>query len=163
MPAPPRADIDTLVTTLLEAGVEFIVVGGAAAVLHGAPITTQDLDIVPRRTEDNVARLLATLVQMDAVIREPANRGLRPTAPLLSGGGQLLLLTRLGPMDVLGTLHDKRGYDELLPNSEPMGEGARSIRVLDLDTLIEVKTAAARPKDKLVLPILLALRERKGR
>ncbi len=127
MPAPPRADIDTLVTTLLEAGVEFIVVGGAATVLHGAPITTQHLDIVPRQTEENIARLFATLVRLDAVIREPANRGLRPSVPLLSGGGQLLLLTRLGPMDVLGTLQDTRGYDELLPKSEQMGEGSRSL------------------------------------
>jgi hypothetical protein len=49
---PIQADLDALIQALLAARIEFIVVGGAAAVLHGAPITTQDLDIVHRRTAD---------------------------------------------------------------------------------------------------------------
>jgi hypothetical protein len=56
MPHPDRADLDALVQSLLEARVELIVVGGAAAVLHGAPIATQDLDIVHRRTPENTQR-----------------------------------------------------------------------------------------------------------
>ena len=58
MPHPGRADLDALVAALVDAGVDFIVVGGAAAVLHGAPTSTVDLDIVHRRSEENVARLL---------------------------------------------------------------------------------------------------------
>jgi hypothetical protein len=50
---PAQADLDALIQALLAANIEFIVVGGAAAVLHGAPITTQDLDIVRRRTAEN--------------------------------------------------------------------------------------------------------------
>lgn len=53
IPHPPSADLDALIEALLGAGVEFIVVGGAAAILHGAAVTTQDLDIVHRRTADN--------------------------------------------------------------------------------------------------------------
>jgi hypothetical protein len=75
------------------------------------------------------------------------SRGLRPTAELLSGGGQLLLSTSLGPLDVLCALHDQRGYDELLPKTEVLTEGPRQIRLLDLPTLM--------------LPILIALRDRK--
>jgi hypothetical protein len=53
--------------TLREGGVEFAVVGGLAAVLNGAPVNTFDLDIVPARTEANVAKLLGVLETLDAM------------------------------------------------------------------------------------------------
>jgi hypothetical protein len=62
---PTVADPEALLTELAADQVEFIVVGGTAAVLHGAPIATQDLDIVHRRTEENVARLMNVLVRLD--------------------------------------------------------------------------------------------------
>lgn len=154
---PREADLDALIQLLVEAGIEFIVVGGAAAVLHGAPTTTRDLDIVHRRTVENVDRLVALLERLDAVIREPGNRRLRPSASLLLGNGQLNLSTQLGPLDPLCILHDGRGYDELLPLTEIVSDEAVSLRVLDLPTLIAVKAAAGRPKDRIVVPILLAL------
>lgn len=153
---PPQADLDALIQALLRAGVEFIVVGGAAAVLHGAPITTQDLDIVHRRTADNVQRLSQLLAELDATFR---GRDLRPSPELLAGSGQLNLSTNLGPLDPMCVLHDGRGYEELLPHTTVLTDGSSAIRVLDLDTLIGVKAAAARARDKLVLPILLALRD----
>ena len=78
---PSAADLQALLAKLSDAGVEFIIVGGAAAVMQGAPITTNDLDIVHRRTPENVARLLEVLQQIDATMRyDFAHRGLRPTA-----------------------------------------------------------------------------------
>jgi hypothetical protein len=53
----------------IAAGVRFIVVGGAAAVIHGAPITTQDLDIVPDQSSDGIDRLADALVRLDACFR----------------------------------------------------------------------------------------------
>lgn len=53
------------------------------------------------------------------------------------------------------------GYEELLSHSIEMHVDERPLRVLDLDTLIEVRAAANRPKDRLVLPILLALRDQR--
>ena len=53
---PPTADLEALLRELVDANVEFIVVGGAAAVIHGAPVTTQDLDIVPRQHPGDVER-----------------------------------------------------------------------------------------------------------
>lgn len=157
MSHPEQADLDALITALLEGGVELIVVGGAAAVLQGAPVTTQDLDIVHRRTPENVGRLLEVLVELDAFGREPDRRRLRPTAEHLLGTGQLNLSTSLGPLDPLCRLHDGRGYEELLAHSEVLTDGKLEIRVLDLPTLIEVKSATGRAKDRLVVPILLAL------
>lgn len=66
---PKAADLGALLTALSDAGVEFIVVDGAAAVLQGAPITTLDLDVVHRRTPENVARLLGVLLRLNATMR----------------------------------------------------------------------------------------------
>ena len=55
---PAEADIGALLEALAEAGVEHIVVGGVAALLHGAPLPTRDLDIVPRQSADNLDRLM---------------------------------------------------------------------------------------------------------
>jgi hypothetical protein len=70
------------------------------------------------------------------------------------------LSTALGPLDPLCVLHDGRDYDDLLPHTIVLRDGPSEIRVLDLETLIAVKTAAGRARDKLVVPILLALRDR---
>ena len=76
MSHPKQADLAALIDALVQGGVEFVVVGGAAAVLHGAPTSTQDLDLVHRRTDDNVDRLLAMLEAHDAGWRQ--GRGGRP-------------------------------------------------------------------------------------
>jgi hypothetical protein len=154
---PSAANLAALLAKLCDAGVEFIVVGGAAAVIHGAPLTTKDLDIVHRRTPENVARLLEVALQLDATMRyDFANRGLRPTAEMLAGRGQINLSTLLGPFDPLCEIGDRQGYDELVAHSELLVEEGRLLRVLDLPTLIAMKTKAGRPKDRLMLPILIA-------
>ena len=162
---PTVADPEALLAELLADRVEFIIVGGTAAVLHAAPIATQDLDIVHRRTEENVARLMNVLVRLDAVIRyDLSNRGLRPTATMLLGRGQINLSTSLGPLDPLCELGEGQGYDELFPHTEVMSDGGLTIRVLDLPTLIEIKAKTGRAKDRVALPVLIAtLEERKLR
>jgi hypothetical protein len=139
--------------------VEFIVVGGAAAVLHGAPITTEDLDIVHRRTPGNVSRLQNLLQELDAHVRELANRRLVPQESALLGEGHVLLSTRLGPLDCLGTLIDGRGFEELLSHSDSFADEGAEFRVMDLSTLIDIKTKTGRAKDRLMLPVLVALAE----
>jgi hypothetical protein len=126
-------------------------------VLQGVPITTTDLDIVHRRTPENVARLLEVLLSLDATMRyDMARRGLRPTAQMLAGRGQVNLSTSLGPIDPLCELDAGQGYDELLPHSVSVRDEGRLLHVLDLPTLIAAKTRAGRPKDRIVLPILIA-------
>jgi hypothetical protein len=148
---------------LFQANVEFIVVGGAAAVLQGAPITTLDLDIVHLRTADNVARLLDVLLRLDAVMRfDFAQRRLRPTPEMLSGRGHVNLSTTLGPIDPLCEVGDASGYDELLPHSELIEDQGLRIRVVDLPTLISLKLKAGRPKDRMAVPILVATLEERA-
>ena len=159
MPSPTDADVGQLLRRLVDAGVEFIVVGGAAAVLHGAPITTEDLDIVHRRTPENVSRLETLLRDLDAHVRELATRRLVPQESAFLGEGHVLLSTRLGPLDCLGALVDGRGFEELVSHSESFADEGAEFRVLDLSTLIDVKTKTGRAKDRLMLPVLIALAE----
>jgi hypothetical protein len=147
---PATADLEALLRELVAAGVKFIVVGGAAAVIHGAPVTTQDLDIVPQQDEAGIARLLGVLRELDTRFR-----------PVRAGQGQLNLITKYGPLDILLRLHDARGYDELLAHSVELVDQELAIRVVDLDTLIEIKQATGRARDALVVPLLIAIRERR--
>lgn len=157
MSPPPTADLEALLKAITEAGVEVIVVGGVAAVLHGAPITTQDLDVVYRRSPANIERLETLLHQLDAEARDPAGRRLRPGRSHLEAGGILLLNTRFGPFDPMARLADGRGYEDLLPYTEVLEAADLRVRVLDLPTLVEVKTQAGRPKDRAMVPHLLTL------
>jgi len=160
---PSQADLEGLLDLLSEAGIEYIVVGGAAAVLHGAPITTQDVDIVHRPDPGNVDRLLDLLAKIDARVRDPAGRVLRPSREDLLGEGQLNLTTTSGPLDVLCRLHDGRDYAELAPSTVIMSDGTWHLRVLDLPTLIQIKSTTGRARDRLVVPILLALQRERER
>ncbi len=162
MPGPRVADVGELLRQLADAGVEFIVVGGAAAVIHGAPITTEDLDIVHRRTPENVSRLKTVLDQLDAHVRELANRRLPPQESALLGEGHVLLSTRVGPLDCLGMLADGRGFEELLPHTESIEEEGIEFRIVDLATLIDLKRKTGRAKDRLMLPVLVALADELG-
>ncbi len=162
MSRPKQADLAALIESLTSAGVEFIVVGGAAAVLHGAPTSTIDLDIVHRQTVDNVSRLMSVLKRLDTIYRDPAGRHIVPTQDDLMGKGQLSLVTELGPLDPLCRLHDGRGFDELITHTVILSDEEVSICVLDLKTLIEIKESTKRPRDQLVVPLLAALLERKS-
>ena len=138
--------------------VDFILVGGMAAVLHGAPITTQDLDIVPLREAGNISRLQRVLADLNARYRgQPSGRIIRPTDEALAGAGHNNLMTDLGPIDVLGELAPGQGYDQILPHTTRMTDGSVCLNVISLEKLIEVKTEAGRAKDRLVLPILMKL------
>lgn len=141
------ADLLGMVTVLLDHEVEFIIIGGVSAVLQGAPVTTFDLDIVHRRSPENIDRFLGALRELDAAFRLH-RRDIPPQASHLSGPGHSLLRTRLGPLDALGQVDIvNQDYDGLLPFTREMVLDDRSIRVLKLDTLIEIKRGIGRPKD----------------
>ena len=154
--------LTALLDALLEAEVEFVVIGGLAAVLHGAPLATADLDIVHRKTPENVARLLPVLLGLRARARADS-RNLPPTSSALMGRGHVLLDSDLGPVDVLCEIGDGQDYDWLLPRSEEVPRGARRVRIVTLPTLIELKTAAGRIKDRMAIPVLVATLEERER
>lgn len=148
-----------LIEKLVDAEVEFIVVGGIAGILAGSSQTTDDLDIVFRVTEDNVKRLMSVLEEIDATYVDLANRAVRPTPEKLRENRLNLFETDLGRFDVLPQLSDRWTYENLLPRSVPYASENATFRALGLDGLIEVKKAAGRPKDRQSLPVLERLRE----
>jgi hypothetical protein len=152
-----------ILRALVEADVEFVLVGGLAAVLNGAPVHTFDVGIVHSREQANAERLLAVLDVLESVFRAQPERRLKPTLSHLSRPGHLNLLTRFGPLDVLGSIGRGLGYEDLLPDTAVLDIGSSTtIRVLTLEKLIELKQELGGEKDRAMLPILRrTLRERK--
>lgn len=160
----PTPDFLAILRTLHEHRVDFIVVSGVAGVLHGAPISTFDLDLVHSRKPENVDRLLAALEELDAHDRTSKSTKLKVTRAHLASAGHHLLLTEAGPLDLLGVIGHDRGYEDLLIQTIEMGvaEGLR-VRVLELASLIKIKEEAAREKDQAVLAILRRTLEEKAK
>lgn len=151
-----------ILQALVKHRVEFVVVGGVAAVLQGAAIMTFDLDIVHERGTANVELLLAALRELDAHYRSRPE--MAPSAGHLASPGHQLLMTSCGPLDVLGSVGENRGYSELLPASVVMEIGGLRVMVLDLPAIIRSKEEAGGEKDLAALPLLrrvLSEREKK--
>ncbi len=134
--------------------VEFIVVGGVAAILEGAPISTFDLDIVYRRSDENNARLAVALRQVNAHYRDPAGRHIVPDAAKLATINVNLLDTDLGDLDVLERIRGDLSYQELLDRVVEYEVADLRLKVANLETVIESKEHANRDKDRATLPIL---------
>lgn len=133
--------------------------------LHGAPVTTFDLDVLHSRDSENIARLLSALEELEAVYRAQPERHLRPGASHLESPGHQLLLTKFGPLDVLGMIGNSRTWEDLRGHTQTMEiDPGVDVRVLDLETLISIKEELGFPKDAAVLPVLRqALKARSGR
>lgn len=160
-PSPP--DFEAILKTLAKHEVRFIVVGGVAAVLHGAPVTTFDLDLVHSRNPDNLARLVLALEELDAYYRGRGDQRLRPIAGNLAYPGHHLLMTKYGPLDLLGTIGAGRGFDELLEGSTELEISGLHLKVLSLEAVIEAKEFAGSEKDRAMLPLLRQTLNEKGK
>jgi len=134
--------------------VDFVVVGGVAAILEGAPISTFDLDVVFHRTPENNARLVAALRELNASYKDPAGRHIVPDSSKLDSFNIHLLKTDLGPLDVLSRVGDDLFYEQLLDRSIDYEVEGLRLKVLNLETVIECKEIAGRDKDHAALPIL---------
>ena len=142
--------------------VEYVVVGGVAAVIHGAPLATFDLDALVRLSDENANRLIEALTALDARYREHQTN-IRPTKKDLLAGDHLLLMTTAGPLDILGHIGDNDRYEDLLNSTTEIEMNIGAFRVLDLDELIRQKRRTNRPKDRASLEMLEeVLRHRQG-
>lgn len=160
----PGPDFFALLQELAERHVDFIIVGGIGAVLQGAPIATFDIDLVHARDPENLDRLVSGLTALDAHYREHVERRLRPDATSLAGPGHHLLMTRAGPLDLLGAVTPGLDYADLVGQTIEI-EIARglTVKVLDLAMLVRLKEELGREKDLAVLPILRRTLEERGK
>jgi hypothetical protein len=104
-------DFAAILAALHREKVRFLVVGGVAAVIEGAPVATFDLDVVHERSLRNIERLMICLCALGARYRERPQ--LTPTVDALGSTGLHLLVTRHGPLDVLGAIGRGRDYRAL--------------------------------------------------
>lgn len=161
----PGTDFEALLTELARAEVEFIVIGGVCAALHGSPLATQDLDIVHSRGEKNRKRLARVLRSVEACYRDSLPEKYVPTEHDLASPLHHILITRLGRLDVLGSAHGGLGYEDLLRRTMCVDlDTGVQVRILDLRGLIEMKEAANREKDRLhLIQLRRVLEERQKR
>jgi predicted nucleotidyltransferase len=150
-----------LLRTLASSGVDFILVGGVAAVAHGSPRATQDVDVVYRRDEDNLQKLVDSLSGCHPYLRgAPIGLPFRFDVPTLRAGLNFTLTTDLGWIDLLGEITGGGRYENLVAHSITVEAFGVHCRVLDLETLIRTKRSAGRPKDLEAIAELESLRRR---
>ncbi|MGH7324567.1 MAG: hypothetical protein ACREJ9_07960 [Candidatus Rokuibacteriota bacterium] len=153
-------DFKAIVRVLAEGGVEFVVVGGLAATMHGSARLTYDVDVVYRRTADNMRRLVLTLTPYHPYLRgAPPGLPFRWDAATLHRGLNFTLTTDIGDLDLLGEITGGGDYETLLPQSPGIQVFGIECRCLGLPALVQVKRAAGRPKDLEAIAELEAILE----
>jgi len=141
-------DFPSIIPLLVNAKIEFVIIGGAAAIAHGSARLTEDLDIVYRRTGENIERLVQALAPY-----QPYLRGAPPGLPFkldratMQRGLNFTLTTSLGDIDLLGEIAGGGNYENLAPESIVLEIFGTECRCLNLEQLIHSKRAAGRPKD----------------
>jgi hypothetical protein len=155
---PPRVaplQIEPLLRHLAEHDVDFVIIGGFSLSVHGVVRGTKDIDIVPEPGPANLGRLAGALDAIDAEPLladdfDPAELGIEPDEEGLALGGNWVLRTRLGRLDVMQEVAGVNGYEQLRRGSvEAEVLDAGTFRFAGLDDLIAMKVAAGRPQDEI--------------
>jgi predicted nucleotidyltransferase len=157
-------DFKALLRALAEGGVEFLLIGGVAATVHGSARLTLDVDAVYRRTRENIQRLVLALTPYRPYLRgAPPGLPFRWDAATVERGLNFTLVTDIGDLDLFGEIAGGGSYEDLLPNSVTIQVFGVECRCLSLEQLISVKRAAGRPKDFEAIAELEALLEERSR
>lgn len=149
-----------LLRTLQHHEVRFVLIGGIAARLRGAPLLTEDVDITPDQTDDNLARLSAALRDLGARLRTTSNPdGIEfPIEPeMLNTAESWTLTTRWGDLDLMFVPAGTGGYSDLSKGADTLTvseDGEVTVAVAALSDVIRSKEAAGREKDRAALPLL---------
>ena len=156
-------DILAFVRVLSDAGVDYVVIAGVAANIHGSARTTVDIDVVYGRSAANIERLAVALSPYHPYLRgAPPGLPFAFDAATIGRGLNFILETSLGDIDFLGEVAGGGTFEQLLPHAEVVDLESRRCLVVGLEKLIALKRAAGRPKDREVLAELEALLEERG-
>lgn len=158
-----------ILQTLERHGVLYVVIGGFAALVHGSPYPTYDVDVTPDMSKANLQRLADALNAINPRLHvdddhEPDGAPVVLDATMLARAEIWNLITDLGNVDIVVKPGASRGYVELSGNAErtEIADGL-TVAVASLEDVIRTKAAAGREKDFRVLPELRALSERRNR
>lgn len=153
-------DLEKAITSLVDNGVEFVIIGGVAITLHSSSYITRDLDFCYSRNNSNLTRIVQSLGHFKPRPRDfPKELPYLFDETTLRNGTNFTFETSIGSIDMLGEVKGIGDYQAALSQSVTYEIFGRKINALTLDALILSKNAADRPKDHLVLPELYALRE----
>jgi hypothetical protein len=153
-------DPEAILRVLQEHEVDYVLIGGLAASLHGSPHVTTDVDVTPSRSAENLARLARALRALDARVRSqdaPDGLAFDPTTRTLAQSALLNLTTRHGELDLAFEPAGTRGYDDLIRHALEIEIRDTRVVVASLADVIRSKEAAGREKDRLQLPTLRRL------
>ena len=153
-------DFQALIRALVDGKVEFVLVGGLAATVHGSARLTQDVDVVYSRSEANIARLVEALEPLNPYLRgAPPGLPFEWSSATVKRGLNFTLTTTAGDIDLLGEIVGGGGYEALSARAEYVDLFGYECLCLDLPTLIATKRAAGRPRDLEAIAELEALLE----
>jgi hypothetical protein len=156
----PEFQPERMFQVLEEHGVRFVLIGGFAAVIHGSPYVTTDIDLVPEGSLENLGRLSAALRAMNARVwtaSEPDGIPFDQDAASIADVRVWNLVTDLGRLDLTFEPAGTSGYEDLAGSATRLEISGTHVDVATLADIIRSKEAAGRDKDRLVLPVLRRL------
>jgi predicted nucleotidyltransferase len=145
-----RFEPERLLKALVDDRVDFVLIGGYAAILQGGSRPTQDVDVTPSTATDNLTRLAGALKHLDARIRTdavPDGLPFSTSAEAMRGLMMLNLTTKYGDLDIAFHPTGTDGYGDLIKNAEERNLGTVTIRIAALTDIVRSKAAAGRDKD----------------
>ena len=153
-------NLTELVRRLVDAQVEFILIGGFAAVAHGVTLVTRDVDICCRFSEENLMKIQNALADLNAVHRPRTDLPLNLTSEQCATLKNLYLKTDLGMIDCLSQVIGVGSFEEAVQHSIELETPFGKFRVLDLETLIKAKESLDRDRDRLAVRQLKEIQKR---
>jgi hypothetical protein len=151
------------ILAFVDAGIDFVLIGGLAGIAHGSAYPTYDLDVMYSRNRDNLERLAELLRKLGATLRgAPPDLPFALDADTLEQGGNFTFETRLGAVDILAYPEGAPKYEEVKNAADQVELGGRRVSVASLDHLIAMKDAAGRPKDQLMATEYRTLADERG-
>jgi hypothetical protein len=152
-------NLSELMRRLISSQVEFVLVGGFAAVAYGVTLVTRDVDICCRFSEPNLMRIQQAFADLHTTPRSRPDMPLQLTPEQCSILKNLYLKTDLGVVDCLGEVLGVGNFDEVLKNSVEIELPYGKCRILDIDALIRAKEAMNRNHDRITVMLLKKIKE----
>jgi predicted nucleotidyltransferase len=160
----PALRADEILRMLTARGIDFVVIGGIAAILHGSAQTTYDLDICYATDRGNLEALGEVLIELGARLKGVDDDiPFVPDTDTLRRVEVLTMVTEKGELDVLARPAGSPGYEVLRRNADRFDLDSFSVLVASIDDLIAMKTAAGRKKDEAAVEELEAIKRLQAR
>lgn len=159
-------DVARLLEVLADHGVDHVVIGGVATQVHGHRRTTMDLDLTPDPAPENMERLAAALVELEA---QPRDAELEPGEISVADPERLAiaaivppLVTRHGQLHVLKEPKGARTFARMQEAALTVDLSGIEVAIASLDDLIRMKRAAGRPADLEDIAVLAEVERQRG-